>query len=149
VVLALGGFASAACALAAVLWRVPLVLADQNARAGASNRLVARFARAAAVPFEETDLPGAVVTGNPVRGEVGAGAADPDPAAAGGAVGLPGGRNVGGVCAGARGSRRINEAVYGALSAWTGRSDRAVHHVVGSRDWDDRPDAARREPSWG
>ena len=38
VVLALGGFASAACALAAVLWRVPLVLADQNARAGASNR---------------------------------------------------------------------------------------------------------------
>ena len=70
VVLALGGFASAACSLAAVLWRVPLVVADQNARAGAANRLVGRFAAACAVPFPETDLPDAVVTGNPVRPEI-------------------------------------------------------------------------------
>ena len=149
VVLALGGFASAACALAAVLWRVPLVLADQNARAGASNRLVARFARAAAVPFDETDLPGAVVTGNPVREEILAVAADRDPAAARRTLGLPDGRTVVVVFAGSLGSRRINEAVYGALPAWAGRSDLAVHHVVGSRDWDDRPDGARREPTAG
>ncbi|MFN7151680.1 MAG: UDP-N-acetylglucosamine--N-acetylmuramyl-(pentapeptide) pyrophosphoryl-undecaprenol N-acetylglucosamine transferase, partial [Microthrixaceae bacterium] len=70
VVLTLGGFASVACAVAAVIWRVPLVVAEQNARAGAANRLVARFARSCAVPFAETDLPRAVVTGNPVRDEI-------------------------------------------------------------------------------
>src|SRR5690606_1529909 len=69
-VLAVGGFASVSCAVAAVLWRVPLVVAEQNARAGAANKLVARFARACAVPFASTDLPRAVVTGNPVRPEV-------------------------------------------------------------------------------
>ena len=59
-VLALGGFASVACAMAAVLWRVPLVIAEQNAKAGAANRLTARFAAACAVPFDDTDLPSAV-----------------------------------------------------------------------------------------
>ena len=70
VVVALGGYASVACALAAVLFRIPIVVAEQNAVPGAANRLVARFARAAAVSFPGTDLPRAVVTGNPVRPEI-------------------------------------------------------------------------------
>ena len=69
VVVALGGYASVACALAAVLYRIPIVVAEQNAVPGAANRVVARFARAAAVSFPGTDLPRAVVTGNPVRPE--------------------------------------------------------------------------------
>ncbi len=60
------------CALAAVVLRVPLVLAESNARAGAANRLVARFAKASAVAFPGTGLPRAELTGNPVRAEVGA-----------------------------------------------------------------------------
>ena len=142
VVLALGGFASAACALAAVLWRVPLVVADQNARAGASNRLVARFARACAVPFPDTDLPKAVVTGNPVRAEILALAQDRDVDGARRALDIEPGRTVVVVFAGSLGSRRINEATHGVARALAGRTDLAIHHVVGARDWDDRPEIA-------
>jgi len=143
VVLALGGFASAACALAAVLWRVPLVVADQNARAGAANRLVARFARACAVPFAETDLPRALVTGNPVREAILEVARHRDVEGARRALGLPTDRTVVVVFAGSLGSRRINQAAYGAAERWADRDDLAVHHVVGARDWEDRPDVAR------
>lgn len=139
VVLALGGFASAAVAVAAVLWRVPLVVADQNARAGAANRLVGRFAAATAVPFDETDLPRSVVTGNPVRPEILEVAANPDRAAARRALDLPTDRTVIVAFAGSLGSRRLNQAVEGAVRDWSERSDLAIHHVVGARDWDARP----------
>ena len=136
VVLVLGGFASAACALAAVLWRVPIVVAEQNARAGAVNRMVARFATACAVPFADTDLPRAVVTGNPVREQVLDAAEKPDPVAARTALGVPSGRTLLGVFAGSLGSRRINEAVLAAVEGpWRERGDLAVYHVVGARDW--------------
>lgn len=142
VVLAVGGFASAACALAAVLWRVPLVVADQNARAGAANRLVARFAAACAVPFPETDLPRAEVTGNPVRAEVLAVAAAPDRAATRAAariaLGVPRDRTLVAVFAGSLGARRLNRATYGAAARWRDRDDLAVYHVVGARDWEER-----------
>ncbi len=138
VVVALGGFASAACALAAVLWRVPLVLMEQNARAGASNRLVARFAKACAVPFPETDLPRTVVTGNPVRDEVLAVAADRDVAAARARLDVDPDRTMVLVFAGSLGSRRINEATFAAARALSHRSDLAIRHVIGARDWDDR-----------
>ncbi len=139
VVLALGGFASVAVAVAAVLWRVPLVVADQNARAGAANRLVARFAAACAVPFPETDLPRAVVTGNPVREEILEVAAAHDRDAARRELGLPLDRTVLVVFAGSLGARRLNGALYGAAERWSGRSDLAVHHVIGARDWESRP----------
>ncbi|MBS1836803.1 MAG: UDP-N-acetylglucosamine--N-acetylmuramyl-(pentapeptide) pyrophosphoryl-undecaprenol N-acetylglucosamine transferase [Actinobacteria bacterium] len=145
VVLALGGFASAAVAFAAVLWRVPLVIAEQNARAGAVNRLVGRFAVACAVPFAETDLPNPVVTGNPVRAEILAVAAAPDAPGARSALGIPPGRTVVVVFAGSLGSRRINEAVEGALASWGDRGDLAIHHVYGSRDWEGRPESARSD----
>lgn len=138
VVLALGGFASVACALAAVLWRVPLVVADQNARAGAANKLVARFARSCAVPFAETDLPHKVVTGNPVRSEILEVAARPDRDGARRALGVPLDRTLLVAFAGSLGSRRLNQAVYGAAQAWHDRDDLAILHVVGARDWDDR-----------
>ena len=146
VVLVLGGFASAACALAAVLWRVPIVVADQNARAGAVNRLTARFAAACAVPFADTDLPRAVVTGNPVRRQILDTAAHRDPAASRRALGLPAGRTVVAVFAGSLGSRRLNEATTAAVAGpWSGRGDLAVYHVFGARDWDGRPAVARGE----
>lgn len=138
VVVALGGFASAACAIAAVIWRVPLVLMEQNARAGASNRLVARFAKACAVPFPETDLPRAVVTGNPVRDEVLAVAADRDVAAARRTLDLDPDRTVVVVFAGSLGSRRINEATAAAARTLATRRDLSIRHVVGARDWDRR-----------
>lgn len=138
VVLVLGGFASAACGLAAVLWRVPMVVADQNARAGAVNRLLGRFASACAVPFATTDLPKAVVTGNPVRAQVLEAAEHSDRHGAREALGVPDGRRLVGVFAGSLGSRRLNEATRAAAAGpWRERDDLAVYHVVGARDWDD------------
>lgn len=140
VVLTLGGFASVAVAIAAVLWRVPLVVAEQNARAGAANRLVARFARACAVPFPETDLPNATVTGNPVRDEILEAARTPDREAARRELGLPLDRTVVLVFAGSLGATRLNAAVQGAVGHWSDRDDLAIHHVVGARDWNERQD---------
>ncbi|MEY2590369.1 MAG: UDP-N-acetylglucosamine--N-acetylmuramyl-(pentapeptide) pyrophosphoryl-undecaprenol [Acidimicrobiaceae bacterium] len=137
VVVALGGYASLACGLAAVLWRVPIVVLEQNARAGAANRLVGRFARAAAVSFPGTDLPRAVVTGNPLRTQIRAAAEHPDRAGARRELGLPVDRAVVVVFSGSLGSRRINEAVLALVKTWSHRSDLAVRHVAGRRDFAD------------
>ncbi|MFP5254334.1 MAG: undecaprenyldiphospho-muramoylpentapeptide beta-N-acetylglucosaminyltransferase [Acidimicrobiia bacterium] len=136
VVVAVGGYASVAVGLAAVVWRVPLVVAEQNAVPGAANRLLARFARASAVSFEGTPLPRAVVTGNPVRPEVSAISPERDREAARRSFGVGEGRYLLLVFGGSLGALRINRAVLGALPAWRGRSDLSVHHVVGARDWD-------------
>ena len=146
VVLSLGGYASVAASLAAVLWRVPVVVTEQNAAAGSANRLIGRFARACAVPVPGTDLPRAVVTGNPVRAEVLAMADHPDRRAARLALGIEPDRTVIAAFAGSLGARRINDAVIGMVEAWADRGDLAVHHVLGTRDWDM---VARPEPVTG
>lgn len=145
VVVALGGYASVPCALAAVVWRVPVVVAEQNAVPGAANRLVARFARACAVSFPETALPRARLTGNPVRGEVLAVDRVRDRLTARAALGLPEDRAVVAVFGGSLGARRINEAAAGALAAWAPRDDLAVRHVVGARDWEEISERVGRE----
>jgi UDP-N-acetylglucosamine--N-acetylmuramyl-(pentapeptide) pyrophosphoryl-undecaprenol N-acetylglucosamine transferase len=135
-VLSVGGYAGLPVALAAAVLRRPLVLAEANAVPGAANRVVARFAKAAAVSFPGTPLPGAVLTGNPVRSEVLA--LDRSPtgrAAARRALGLPDGRVIVGVSGGSLGARRVNEAVLGLAERWSDRTDVALHHAVGRRDW--------------
>lgn len=136
VVLVLGGYASVACTVGAVLCRVPIVVMEQNARAGAANRLAGRFAKACAVPFAETDLPRAVVTGNPVRSEVLAIDRDLDRAGARAALDVPADRVFIAVVTGSLGARRVNEAVLEAVSRWSTRTDLAIRHVIGSRDWE-------------
>lgn len=134
VVVVLGGHASFACGVGAVLCRVPLVLVEQNARAGAVNRVLRWFATASAVSFEGTDLPRATVTGNPLRPEIVAAATHPDRAAARAALCLPSDRKVVAVFSGSLGSRRINTAVRGLVERWAHRTDLAVRHVVGTRE---------------
>ena len=136
VVLAVGGYASLPCAVAAAVLRVPLVLAEQNAVPGSVTRLVGRFARAAAVALPGTDLPRAVLTGNPVRPEIEA--IDRGEAArrrAKAELGVPPERRLLLVTSGSLGARRINQAVVELARRWRDRSDLAVHHVIGSRDW--------------
>ncbi|HEX7166073.1 MAG TPA: undecaprenyldiphospho-muramoylpentapeptide beta-N-acetylglucosaminyltransferase [Acidimicrobiales bacterium] len=138
VVVSMGGYAAAPCALVGVLLRVPLVLAEQNAVPTATHRLLARFATASAVPFEGTPLPNAIVTGNPVRDEM----LDVDRSAAGRAAarasfGLPEDATVVVAVGGSLGARTINEAVLGLAKAWSSRTDIAIRHVVGERDWDE------------
>ena len=135
-VLSVGGYAGLPVALAAALLRRPLVLAEANAAPGAANRLVSRFARAAAVSFPGTPLPRAVVTGSPVRPEfLALDRGSAGRAAARAALGIPDGRLVIGVSGGSLGARRVNEAVRGLAELWVDRSDLAIHHAVGRRDW--------------
>ena len=136
VVVVLGGYAAVPCVIGAIIWRVPMVILEQNARAGAANRLAGRFAAAAAVPFAETDLRRSVVTGNPVRPEILAVDRERDHAAAQRRLGLPPGRTVVAVFSGSLGSGRINRAVRGLVGPWGDRAELAIHHVVGARDWD-------------
>ncbi len=68
-VLGMGGFASGPGGLAARLQRRPLVIHEQNAAAGTTNRILARFASRNLEAFPET-LPRGEHVGNPVRGEI-------------------------------------------------------------------------------
>ncbi|HCB34822.1 MAG TPA: hypothetical protein DEP69_06710 [Acidimicrobiaceae bacterium] len=155
VVLSLGGYAALPASVGAVLWRVPLVLAEQNAAASAANRLLSRFARAAAVPVAGTGLRREVVTGNPVRRQV-LDAARRRAGAAGSGAAEPGKVVV--VFGGSLGSLRINTAVWDALALLAARGSPPasaadalagvagplhLHHVVGERDWEARPEPAR------
>jgi undecaprenyldiphospho-muramoylpentapeptide beta-N-acetylglucosaminyltransferase len=159
VVVSVGGYASVPCVLAAAIFRVPLVVAEQNAVPGAANRLAARVARAAAVSFAGTELPRAVVTGNPVRGEILATDRSPDGrAAARAALGIPGVPSVPGVLGdrrvvvafgGSLGARRINQAVVGLASEWRDRSDVGIYHIVGRRDWEELAAAKPELPPAG
>jgi undecaprenyldiphospho-muramoylpentapeptide beta-N-acetylglucosaminyltransferase len=137
VVISVGGYASVPCALAAVVRRVPVIVAEQNARPGAANRLVGRFAKACAVSFPGTPLPRAVVTGNPVRPEVLAIDRARDAEAARTKLDVEPGRRLVLIFGGSLGALRINRAAVEAARRWAGRSDLHVRHVVGSRDWDE------------
>lgn len=134
VVLSVGGYASVPSALAALAWRVPVVVLEQNAVPGLANRLVGRFAKASAVAFEGTALPRAVLTGNPVRRSVLEGATKAK-AAAKEALGLPPERRLVAAVGGSLGARRINQAVVGLARSWSHRGDLAIRHVVGTRDY--------------
>jgi UDP-N-acetylglucosamine--N-acetylmuramyl-(pentapeptide) pyrophosphoryl-undecaprenol N-acetylglucosamine transferase len=65
-----GGYSAFPGILAAAWQRVPIVLLEQNASVGLTNRLLARFAKSVCTSFETTrDALGAraVFTGNPIR----------------------------------------------------------------------------------
>jgi len=66
VVLGMGGFASGPGGLAAWLLRRPLVIHEQNAAPGLTNRLLAKLATTVLEAFPHS-LPNAQQTGNPVR----------------------------------------------------------------------------------
>lgn len=136
-VLSLGGYAALPATVGAVMWRVPLVIAEQNAVASATNRLLGRFARAAAVPVHGTGLHREVVTGNPVRSEVVEAALEAGDARA--RLGWPADSTTVVVFGGSLGSLRINTAVWSALPSLRDRDGVLVYHVVGKRDWDERP----------
>src|SRR5262249_12711235 len=123
------------CVVGAVLFRVPIVVLARDARAGAADRLAGRFAKACAVPFASTDLPRAVITGNPVRAEVLAVHRASDAGDARAKLSLPDDRVVVAVFTGSLGSRRVNTAVRGLVDRWSDRTDVAIRHAVGRRDW--------------
>jgi undecaprenyldiphospho-muramoylpentapeptide beta-N-acetylglucosaminyltransferase len=121
VVVGVGGYASLPCILAARALRIPVVVHEQNAAPGLANRIAVRLGSRAAVSLPGTPLPGAVVTGNPVRAAV-AGVVR-NPASAPPLVVIFGG---------SLGARRLNQAALGLYDLWRSREDVAVHHVSGA-----------------
>ena len=140
VVLCLGGYAAFAVSMAAVVLRVPVVVTEQNARASAVNRLIGRFAAVCALPFPDTDLPNGELTGNPSLAAVVDAVRLADRAAARTELGLVeasgADRVVIGVWSGSLGARSVNDAVRALAVRWAGRTDVALRHVVGRRDWE-------------
>jgi UDP-N-acetylglucosamine:LPS N-acetylglucosamine transferase len=137
VVVSVGGYASLPTSLAAVVLGIPLVLVNVDAVPGAANRLFGRFARASAVGWEGNPLPRAVVTGTPVRPEIAdVGRGDEDRRSARRLLGLPEDRPLVVVFGGSLGARRLNGATAELADRWKGRSDRAIYHIVGRRDWE-------------
>ncbi len=138
VVVSLGGYASFAVALAAALWRRPLVLVELDATTGAAHRLLGRFstARCSAFPSDE---PNAILTGVPLREVVVAidrstaarrvarATADPK---------IDDRRLVIVVMTGSLGSTTVNRAVCDLAARWSDRTDRTLIHVTGRRDYE-------------
>lgn len=136
VLVSLGGYASVPASVAALALRIPVVIAEQNAVPGVANRLISRWAKAAAVSFDGTDLPNSTVTGNPVRPNVLAADRANGRDAARAELGIDPSRRLLAVFGGSLGARRINDAVTAASATWTDRDDLTVRHIIGRRDWE-------------
>jgi UDP-N-acetylglucosamine--N-acetylmuramyl-(pentapeptide) pyrophosphoryl-undecaprenol N-acetylglucosamine transferase len=129
VVLGAGGFVSGPGGVAAWLTRRPLVIHEQNAVAGMTNRLLARLARRVLEAFPSSFPPGARAerVGNPVRREIAAIAA-PELRFADrrGPLRLL-------VFGGSQGAARLNAGVPAALAMIDASSRPLVIHQAGER----------------
>ncbi len=124
-VLGMGGYASGPGGLAAWLMRIPLLIHEQNAVPGVTNRLLAAFATRVMESFPDS-FPArrsALCTGNPVRAEVAALASalarGPGP---GGALRLL-------VVGGSQGAAALNRVVPEAIARMPGRAIEVWHQV--------------------
>ncbi len=72
IIVGMGGFVSGPGGIAGWLSRCPLVIHEQNAKAGITNKVLARFSRRVLEGFPQAFAPNAkvVVTGNPVRADI-------------------------------------------------------------------------------
>lgn len=123
VVLGMGGFAAGPGGLAARLGGTPLVIHEQNAAAGLTNRLLARFAHTVLQAFPNT-FAKALTVGNPVR----TGFAElPAPAAR---MGQQNPARVL-VVGGSQGARALNQIVPAALAQMPAEARPAVRHQAG------------------
>lgn len=125
VVVGVGGYASLPALLAATAWRVPRMVHEADAHPGLANRIAVRLGARPAVTVPGTALRGAVVTGNPIRPAIArvrpAPVVPPMVAVIGGSLG----------------ARTVNRAVLGLYDRWRDRSDVTIHHVSGTRDYEE------------
>ena len=138
VVVSVGGYASLPALQAAAALRIPIIVTEQNTVPGAANRFGSRWAKACAVAFASTELPKKVHTGNPLLGPI----LEVDRsnqmavAEAKDRLGVASGRQLVAAFGGSLGARRINQAVVDATTMLADRSDVAVRHIIGDRDWE-------------
>lgn len=140
VVLGAGGFVSGPGGFAAWLTRRPLVIHEQNAIAGTTNRLLARFARRVLEAFPKS-FPASVhadTVGNPVRREI-VGVAPPEAryAVRQGALRVL-------VIGGSQGAARLNAVVPEALALLEPSVRPLIVHQAGERNLEAAREAYRR-----
>jgi UDP-N-acetylglucosamine:LPS N-acetylglucosamine transferase len=125
VVVGVGGYASLPALVAARVRGIPTVVHEADAHPGLANRVAVRLGARAAVTLPETPLQGAIVTGNPIRPAIGAVRRHPrtPPLVA--------------VVGGSLGARTLNRAALGVYERWRARSDVTIHHVTGTRDYEE------------
>ncbi|MCC6709425.1 MAG: undecaprenyldiphospho-muramoylpentapeptide beta-N-acetylglucosaminyltransferase [Gammaproteobacteria bacterium] len=128
VVLGMGGFVSGPGGIAAWLTRRPLIIHEQNAVPGLSNRILAHFARRVLQGFPGSFAAKvhAITTGNPVRADIAAISAPRARTHDGGPLNVL-------VFGGSRGARALNEHVPQAL-AQCGIENLRVRHQCGADD---------------
>ena len=141
VVLGAGGFVSGPGGIAAWLLRIPLLIHEQNAVAGLTNRWLARLAREVLEAFPGSFGPGvhARCIGNPVRADIAA-------------IAPPGERLAGRtgrarllVIGGSQGSRRLNEIVPAAVARLAPAARPEILHQTGARHLETTRAAYARE----
>lgn len=139
VVVGFGGYVAAPAYLAARKSGVPIVIHEQNARAGMANRLGSRFAARVATTFPSTALGNADVVGLPLRQEISSLDRDEQRPAAREHFGLSSGHPTILVFGGSLGAKRLNdgfEQAAGDLIA----SGLQVLHLTGAGKALDLPD---------
>lgn len=128
VVVGFGGYVAASAYLAAALMRKPIVIHDQNAKAGLANKLGALFSKEVAAAYPNSGLANAKVVGNPLKKEIVEVAIQSDwlsaRAKAKSKLGISGELIL--ILGGSLGSRAINEVI-----AETDFQGRNVIHSVG------------------
>jgi UDP-N-acetylglucosamine--N-acetylmuramyl-(pentapeptide) pyrophosphoryl-undecaprenol N-acetylglucosamine transferase len=130
VVMGMGGYASGPGGIAAWLLRKPLVIHEQNAKAGLTNRVLARFATRVLQAFPDAFSKNisAVTVGNPVRESIAAVSVqtksfDSKPW-----------KIV--ILGGSQGAMAINRLISDFLSVTPHRRDFLIWHQTGQRDFD-------------
>jgi UDP-N-acetylglucosamine--N-acetylmuramyl-(pentapeptide) pyrophosphoryl-undecaprenol N-acetylglucosamine transferase len=145
-VIGVGGYSSGPVVALAAVRRIPTLVLEQNAVPGLTNRILARFVSAAALTYDAT-LPyfGArgFISGNPVRPEFVARAADSAPASA--RRGDPGAEARVLIFGGSQGAHAINVAMVEAAAELASDARRlSITHQAGERDLDFVRDGYRR-----
>jgi UDP-N-acetylglucosamine--N-acetylmuramyl-(pentapeptide) pyrophosphoryl-undecaprenol N-acetylglucosamine transferase len=126
VVLGMGGYISFPGGMMAVLFNRPLVIHEQNSVAGLANKVLARLADRVLQAFPDA-LPGAQLTGNPVRKEIAALSAPRERySAREGRLRLL-------VLGGSLGAQALNEAVPQALARLGAEQRPEVTHQSGAK----------------
>lgn len=146
VVVGFGGYASLPAYLAARR-RIPVVVHEANARAGLANKIGARYAVAVAAAVSGSGLPGALVTGNPVRRSISRLDRASMRAEARRHFGLDPAAPTVLVTGGSQGAQRINDSVRACAADFATAGIGVLHHH-GRKNIVTQPEAAPGAPPY-
>ena len=132
VVVGFGGYASAPAYRAAKELGIPLVIHEANAKPGYANKVGAKWAKAVAVTFSNTNLPDATLTGMPMLPEMVQAAKTDNRAIALKHFGLSPNLTTLLVTGGSLGAKRINDTIA-AVRELLRQNEIQVIHIVGER----------------